>query len=119
MESKKWTRLYARNCARRRLRYAVDTQNSVALQRLGWDVRPIDWVGNEHKPKVLVMHKDFRDPAHITDIMKILKTFHSKIARDIFWNREVELYYLRHKGKEIYVTFEIGVKDSKIPVNWK
>ena len=47
---------------------------SVALQRLGWDVRPIDWVGNEHKPKIPVMHKDLRNPTHIADIMKMLKT---------------------------------------------
>ena len=47
---------------------------SVALQRLGWDVRPIDWVGNEHKPKIPVMHKNLRNPTHIADIMKMLKT---------------------------------------------
>ena len=45
---------------------------SVALQMQGWQVKPIDWIGNEHKPRIPVLHKDFTDQKQVHQVIRML-----------------------------------------------
>ena len=46
---------------------------SAALRIKGWDVRPIDWVGNEHETKIPVLHKDLTDSVHVNQVLRMVK----------------------------------------------
>ena len=45
---------------------------SVQLQKKGWSVRPIDWIGNEHKTKIPVLHKDLTDSRQVEQVLKLI-----------------------------------------------
>jgi len=46
---------------------------SVSLRQYGWDVRPIDWAGNEHKTRIPVINKDLTKPEHVQQVLKLIR----------------------------------------------
>ena len=46
---------------------------SIALQERGWQVKPIDWLGNEHKPGIPILHKDLTDQKQVHQVVRMLE----------------------------------------------
>ena len=46
---------------------------SIALQERGWQVKPIDWLGNEHKPGIPILHKDLTDQKQVYQVIRMLE----------------------------------------------
>ena len=46
---------------------------SIALQERGWQVKPIDWLGNEHKPGIPILHKDLTDQKQVYQVVRMLE----------------------------------------------
>ena len=46
---------------------------SVSLQKRGWNFKPIDWVGNEHKTKIPVLNKDLTNPEQVEHVIRMVK----------------------------------------------
>ena len=45
---------------------------SVQLQKQGWSVRPVDWIGNEHKTKIPVLNKDLTDTKRVEQVLRFI-----------------------------------------------
>ena len=46
---------------------------SEALHKRGWDVRAVDWVGNEHTPRVPVLEMDLTDQKQSARLLRLVK----------------------------------------------